>query len=206
MKNLYLYRKLYSVWLFAIIVTIACYSCGPKIYFFKVEPETVTSTDSLKINWDVSGEPTLLIHEKYASDDSTIKLMELTLVVQKGDKEIKQFVQVNIVQNVGTNEIIFPTILSGDTLIAAGENNIEKWGKLFEVISVASISNRELIVKHANKTTILDKEGTFSDNFLDTPIEGYWEIRSLVSESEKEDLESLPEDLSINVKYKYKRR
>jgi hypothetical protein len=158
------------------------------------------------VTWDVSGEPTLLIHEKTAPDDSTLKLLELILVVQKNAKEVKMFKQINVREKYGNVNIGFIPTLSVDTLIAAGINDTVKWGMLFEVIGVASGSSRPLTVTHAGKIADLDQEGNFSDAFNDTPLRGYWEIRSMLTNEERYNLENVPDMLSIVVKYQYKRR
>jgi hypothetical protein len=189
-----------------IFISIYVYSCGPQINSFTVEPLTISSKDSVKIKWDVSGEATLLFHEKINPDDSITIFREFTLVVQKGGKEVKRFIQVTVIPDESTTEIIFTTSLRGDTLVAEGEKNIARWGNLFQVLNVSSSSGRNLTVKHSGKTAELDKDGSQSNVLEGTPVEGHWEFRSLLTGSEKADLSSAPEFLSIKAIIQYKRR
>ena len=199
-------RKKYYLILIILFFLSCSFSCGPSITSFKVEPQTISSDDSIKINWEVNGEPTLLVHQKQIPGDSLSKYLELTLVVQKGSKEVKQFVQVTVLPNEGTNEIIFSTTLIGDTLIAAGEKNLERWGNLFQILNVSNGSDRQLLVKHGGKSVELNDSINTSNALQGTPIEGFWELRTLLNEEEKNDNSLAPEVLKLRVKYQYKRR
>ena len=199
-------RKKYYLILIILFFLSCSFSCGPSITSFKVEPQTISSDDSIKVNWEVNGEPTLLVHQKQIPGDSLSKYLELTLVVQKGSKEVKQFVQVTVLPNEGTNEIIFSTTLKGDTLIAAGEKNSERWGNLFQILNVSNASDRLLIVKHGGKSVELNDTNNTSNALQGTPIEGFWELRTLLNEEEKNDNSLAPEVLKLRVKYQYKRR
>ena len=114
--------------------------------------------------------------------------------------------QVVMLPKQSSNEIVFRTSLRGDTLIAEGDKNIQRWGNNFSIISVASGYGRLLSVKHAGKTAELDKTGTPSSDLKDTPIEGHWIIRSLLSNAEKNDHTTAPETLRILSTIQYKRR
>jgi hypothetical protein len=148
-----------------------------------------------------------LVHEKLPTEDpanlSPAKLLEFTLVVQKQKKEVRQKVQVVILPKESTNEIIFPTYLRGDTLIASGDKNQERWGDKFSILTVNSGSGRQLVVKHANKIANLDKNGSPSNDLKGTPIAGVWEIRSMLTEADKKDMSSAPATLRIIATIQY---
>lgn len=187
--------------------SILFYSCLPKpvINSFTVTPLTITVEDTVKVNWDVKGKPTLLVHQKVAAD-SGVKYLELTLVVEKGAKEVNRPVQVTVVPTNSTTQIIFSTDLKGDTLIAADDKNPDKWGNRLEILSVSSASARQLIVWHANKTAVLDKAGTLSTAFEGTPVEGRWVFKSQLTADEKKGTVTPPATLEINATIRYKRR
>jgi len=53
-----------------IFVSVIGHSCGPVINFYSVGPLTITSDDSVTINYQIKGRPTLLVHEKIVAEDS----------------------------------------------------------------------------------------------------------------------------------------
>src|SRR4051794_37100885 len=109
------------------IIILLFYSCAgkPVINSFTVTPVTITANDTVRINWEVKGKPTLLIHQPELPD-SAEKYLNLSLVVEKGGKEINRPAQVTILPANSTTRITFETELQGDTLIAAGEKNSDK--------------------------------------------------------------------------------
>src|ERR1700690_519935 len=155
------FRNIFFPILF-LFISVLFYSCKPSIRSFTVKPLTITSLDSVEATWDVSGAPTLLIHENTMVPDSArgiviAKYLELTLVVRKGGKEAKRMIQVTMLPSESSNEIVFSNVLSanGDTLIAKGEKNKLRWGDEFQIVSVASNSKRLLYVRHSGKNAVL---------------------------------------------------
>jgi len=165
----------------------------------------MTADDTLKVNWDVKGNPTLLVHETELPD-SAGKVLEMKLVVEKGGKEVNRVVQVEVVPKNSTTSITFGTELRGDTLIAEDDKNPGVWGDRFEILSVSNASNRPLTVTHAGRTASLDETGTPSNAFAGTPVEGRWSFKSLLTAAEKANHALLPERLQINTTITYKRR
>ena len=165
----------------------------------------MTSGDTLKVNWNVKGTPTLLLYETELPDSGG-KIIEMKLVVEKGGKEVNQIVQVEMLPKNSTTTITFSTELRGDTLVAEDDKNPGVWGDRFEILSVSNASNRPMTVTHANRTALLDKSGTPSNAFAGTPVEGRWTFKSLLTAAEKADHSSLPETLKINTVITYKRR
>lgn len=176
-------------------------SCGPSIRSFTVDQQTVTSTDSIKVNWDVSGKPTLLIHENAPGGPG--KYVELTLVAQKNGKEARQFIQVIVLPPESVDTIVFPvTVLHGDTLIAAGEKNVSRWGDHFQLGSVASASGRPMWVTHGGKTALLDGADTVT--FRGISNSGPWEFRTLLTDAEKRDHGLTPAALRLRTTILYR--
>jgi len=165
----------------------------------------MTAEDTLKVNWDIKGTPTLLVHETELPDSGG-KILEMKLVVEKGGKQVNRVVQVEVLPKNSTTSITFSTALVGDTLVAEDDKNPGVWGDRFEILTVSNASNRPLIVTHANRTASLDKAGTPSNAFAGAPVEGRWVFKSMITATEKADHSLLPERLQINTVLTYKRR
>lgn len=194
--------KLYGINHIIILVLAFVFFCScssPFIHSFTVVPHTITGKDTVQINWNVSGEPTLLYHEKTAQDST--RLIEFTLVVHKKDRDSTRVVQVVRLPAGSSTQIIFSTQLSGDTLVAKGIKNITKWSG-FNIVAISSVLSRALMVEHGGKTAILDKDGTLSDVFANMTVAGEWTIKTLLTDAEKLDKSKIPEELKINASIK----
>jgi hypothetical protein len=199
-------------WFYFFFYILFC-SCSwkPVINSFKVTTHDstqvgrITPDDTLKLDWDVKGKPTLLVHESELPESGN-RMLEMKLVVEKGGKEVNRIVQVEILPTNSTTSITFSTKLRGDTLVAEDEKNPGVWGDRFEILSVSNASNRPMTVSHGNRTTVLDEAGTPSNVFAGTPVEGKWTFMSVLTPAEKADHSLLPERLQINTTITYKRR
>ena len=192
---------------FLLLLPLVFISCGPAIHSFQVDQQTITAADSIKVNWDVSGKPTLVIHENEMEGDIHPKFLELTLVVQKDGKEKRQFMQVIVLPRESVDTIVFPiTVQHGDTLIAAGEKNKARWGDHFELTAVASASGRPLLVQHGGKMAVLDGQNPDTVTFRGMANSGSWEIRSLLTDAEKRDPATTPPTLRLRTNLLYKKQ
>ncbi len=213
---------------FLLLFPLFFISCGPAIHSFQVDQQTITAADSIKANWDVSGKPTLLIHENNVSNEENAaggiqvagggngqgqagtihsKFMELTLVAQKNGKEKRQFIQVIVLPRESMDTIVFPiTALHGDTLIAAGEKNKARWGDHFALTSVTSASGRPLLVSHGGKIAVLDGQKPDTITFRGMANSGPWEIRSLQTDAEKRDPATTPAALRLLTNLLYQKQ
>ncbi|HSC37835.1 MAG TPA: hypothetical protein VLD19_08195 [Chitinophagaceae bacterium] len=184
-------------------------ACGPSIRSFTVTPLTITRNDSVKVSYSVRGKPTLLVHMEGEDDNGhstpAVKSLELTLVAQKGTREQKRFVGVNVLPATAEDQIVFSTMLSGDTLVASGEKNAARWGDRFVVHSIAAEGGRRLTVWHAGQQTTLPANGNPVTTFDGTPYGGHWEIRSLLTEAEKKDHSLAPAVLKIKTVIRYQK-
>lgn len=184
-------------------------SCGPSIHSFRVDQPTITAMDSVKVNWKVSGKPTLLIHEndRTGGEDNYPKYLELTLVAQKNGKEARQFIQVIVLPTESVDTIVFVVAgLHGDTLLAAGEKNITRWGDHFRLGAVASASGRSLLVTHGGRTVLLEGQNPDTVGFRGMPNSGPWEIRSLLTDAEKRDPAIAPATLRLRTNLLYQKQ
>ncbi|MVM35464.1 hypothetical protein GO755_35915 [Spirosoma sp. HMF4905] len=173
-------------------------SCKPRIYSFTANPRTIGPNDSIQVNWKTRGMATLLIHDRpMPGPDTTSRLRELTLVVQKNGHEISKMIQVAVLPNGITDKIVFKTVLHGDTLIAAGVNNPLRWGDAFDIRTVQEGSGRSLTVLHAGHILHLEPSSEPNKALLGTPVKGNWEFRSLLTPAEKADHRLAPDRLSI---------
>lgn len=200
-----------KLYILSFLSIICITSCNPIIHSFTAEPLTTTSRDSIKVNWDVAGKPTLFFHElesgngaKSKTGEINSKYLEFVLSVQKGNKEVHRMIQVTLVPDTMSTEILFSTTLHGDTLIASGVKNILRWGKNFEVLTVTSDMKREMLVSHFNKTVVLNS-GTSSNGLEGTLVDGSWEFRTLLTQKEKADLSTAPDRMRITVLIHYKK-
>ena len=190
-----------------VFISVFCASCAPKIRSFIVAPVTISGNDTVRVNWKVSGHPTLLVHPKTVGnspDSITAKYLEFTLVVEKGGKEAKRMVQVIQLPEASIDSVVCRTDLHGDTLVAACTKNFVRWGDKFMLAYIRSGSHRPLTVSHDGKKTQLDKNGTPSNAFDGSPVNGKWEISSLLTNAEKADMSTAPEKLSVIISVQYK--
>jgi hypothetical protein len=192
-------------------ISITCNHCKPAIDSFTVKPLTITNNDSVSINYQTKGTPTLIFHENMIVEDSVkpgeipIKYLEFTLVARKSNKEVRRMIQVMELPNESSTEIAFLTTLHGDTLVAAGEKNSLRWSDKFTILTIAPGSDRNLTVRHEGKVIQLEKNGSPSNEMKGSPVKGYWEIRSILTKAEKADPVNVPELLWINAVIQYKK-
>ena len=203
-------KNFFLVFLLSLYIIISVFSCCPKaIKLFDVDKRTITMDDSLIFTWDACGKPKLLFHEKPATDsagimpiDSSVRILEFTLAAKR---EQSQTIQVVMLPKVISDFITFQSTRNGDTIIARGEKNKKRWGNLFEILTVKSDSGVSLNVKHEGIMAELDAKGTTSMAYKGTPVEGYWELRHILTASEKLNL--IPwESLQIHTTIQYKKR
>jgi hypothetical protein len=172
-------------------------------------PLTITADDSVKMNWSVRGQPTLLTHTDTAvndPDNPQYETREYTLVVQKKGKEVKKTALVNVLPVLSADDIVFTTVRKGDTLVAAGEKNSQRWGTRFVIQTVSSGSRRELTVSHNGRTAQLSQDGSASGLLAGLPNSGDWEITTLLTAAEKADTGSIPGKLRVHSIILYTKR
>jgi hypothetical protein len=161
------------------------------------------------VTWEVDGKPELFFHESdipgEPHDEVTGKYLDFILAVCKGSKEVRQKIQVVILPDSSSTEIVFPITLRGDTLIAAGVKNPVRWGSSFKVTDVSFKLARSVWILHAGKTAELNPANNSSAALNGTPIEGPWEILSLLTPQEKRDMSTAPESFRITASIHYKR-
>ncbi len=135
-------------------------------------------------------------------------IIELMLVASKHKKEVHQSIELIVLPDTSTDEVVFPTssLSSGrDSVIAGGEKDKLRWGEKYHILSVASGSQRIIVAKHNNKSIILDSTGTYVNALQGESLAGDWELISPLTEKEKNDMTTAPEELRLKVIIIYKR-
>ena len=180
--------------------------CGPKIFTFDAGRNSICEGDSIRVTWDVRGTPTLLISfaEDSTQDGSKPKTMWLTLVA--GDNADVRRKEIEIYPKRGLDSVAFTTTLQGDTLVASGTKNSDRWGDEFEILSVASGSGRPLTVRHAGRSVTLDGGGTSSTGLQGTAYNGDWDLRSGLTNAERQQPANTPDWLIVRATIQCKRR
>lgn len=185
-----------SLWLFLVLIF---YSCAPKITSFTASPAAITKGDSVMLNWKIKGTPTLMFDQRKISHpgNDSLEVLEFTLSVEKGKKEKHIKRQISVLPNESMDKVVLATTdVKGDTLIAGGIKDTALWSN-FEVISVSSVSHRNLLVMHDNIQAALDSLGTTSNAWEGTPYAGTWKIMTPLTEAEKKDATIIPGQLEI---------
>ena len=96
-----------------------------------------------------------------------------------------------------SGKMTFATKLNGDTLIASGESDTIHWGHNFKILTISADSGRYFTVNHANKSVQLNNDGLQSQGFEGSALEGFWEIRTLLTDEEKADRKKIPNFITI---------
>lgn len=188
-----------------ILICIVNLSCAPKINSFTVNKRMIGPADTLAFKWDVKGQPTLLYHERSMTspgtpDSAAVRYLQFTLLVERNGREPKKKTLDVLLQPANsTDSIVCATQLSGDTLVASCIKDTLRWGKDYQVVTARTGSGRSLKVTHDGKTSVLDAAGTASHLFEGTTVSGAWRISSLLSASEKADMSTAAEKLTVIV-------
>ena len=182
----------------------AMVGCKPLIYSFDVRPLTITAHDSIRVNWSVRGKPTLLIHTG-STDQPGFELREYSLVVEKNGKQAGRRAVVNVLPALSADMIEFDCERKGDTLIAIGEKNKQRWGDYFTLRDVRSFSGRPLWVSHGGRSAALPADSSISAIFSGLSNSGPWEIKTLLTPEEKKDPGSLPGSLQVQTMLIFKK-
>ena len=184
----YLRLLLYSIlFLFA--------SCKPAIHSFNVSPLIITGDQTVHIDMDVKGKPSLEFNEHLSVD--SVQLLEYTLIATRAGKETRKTIQVQKRKPQAPLDITFTTSsLEGDMVVAAGENNNNQWAN-FQVVSVKSPMSREIIVTHVGRTATLKADGSPSQDLSGTTAGGQWTLKTRLMADEKADSSKIPQELKI---------
>ncbi len=193
-------KSRYTTSRYFLLFLLFAFGCKPAIYEFKVTPRVIGPDDSIRVAWKVRGEPTISIHDEHLGNDTTYRIV--TLTASSHGKEVYRDSMVTVLNTGDLNQIVFSTVLKGDTLVAAGIKNAARWGDLFVVGSVSNPSARILSIFHAGKSADISKIP--NQTFSGTPVSGPWQISTLLTPAEKADHRLLPAKLSILITLKHK--
>src|SRR5882757_917381 len=115
-----------------ILALVCCvWACSPKVRSFTASPAImITKDDSVKFNWKVTGQPTLLFYLEDAGDDLNprAQLLSYKLVARKGEKQDFRIQTLTLLPDTSTYVIKLKTVRSGNTLFALDTLDIQRWG------------------------------------------------------------------------------
>lgn len=178
-----------------VLILLALCSCKPVIHSFKVSPPIIAGDQTVHIDMDVKGKPSLEFNEHLSVD--SVQLLEFTLIAKKAGKVARKTVQVQKLKPEPQIDITFSTSrIEGDTVVASGENNNNQWAD-FQVILVSSRMGREIIVSHMGRTVTLKSDGSPSRDLSGTTAGGQWSLKTRLTAKEKADSTQIPQELKI---------
>ena len=163
-------------------------------------PLVIFPDDSVKVNWSVSGRPTLLVYDRHGGKDTLYR--QFTLSVRKNGKEVGRHVQVQVLSKGDTDIVAFLTIPKNDSLVAAGIKNTARWGTGAAISKIINNNGRAIDIVHGGRTIHLEA-GEQANNSLDgTFVSGPWTLQTFMSPQEKSDRTKRPDRLSLLITIK----
>lgn len=160
---------------------------------------TLHAADTLKLKLAARGSLKILKKQDNITDD---RLRYFALVAKKGKTEMDSVKQVAVRPDDASDEIGYRPFVRGDSLVAEGINNPERWGSNFEARTVADGSSRVLDVYHCAIHTVLTPGDPPDRVFTGTPVQGYWQFRALMTDDEKHKLKPIPKMFKILITIK----
>lgn len=163
-------------------------------------PFTLHASDTIKIPLESTDS---LIIQKQSDQVRDDRLRYLTMVASLRGKEANSTKQVAVRPDTASDVIAFRTVIRGDSLIAEGINNPVRWGNNFNILTVASGSNRVLTVTHAGKSLEIPTAQPGS-GFEGTPVSGFWSFRTPMTVAEKDNHQLVPVFLKLSITLKHR--
>ncbi len=125
--------------------------------------------------------------------DSTPRFRYMKLVAHKYHKDSTRETQIAFFRAEAVGPVAFRALPSGDSLVAEGNYSAQRWGALYRILAVSNdmgsgdtaVLARDVVVSHAGISVILHPGDAPSFVFRDTPIDGWWSIRSQIMAEEK---------------------
>ena len=179
-------------------------ACHPKIYSFTALPQAVWSKDSVQLHWTARGKTSLLFDQLQQANPpgDSLHLLEFTLVAEKGNKPIAHQKRQVLLLTGQSHSILVLRMDSlsakEDSLIAIGINDTLRW-KGVAIQTVTADANRPLLVSHAGKTALLSGNSTVSAEWTNLPYSGPWEVKSPLSDAERNNHSLIPTRILLNV-------
>jgi hypothetical protein len=162
-------------------------------------PFTLNASDTIKIPLESTDSLIIQKQSDLVRDD---RLRYLTMVASLRGKEANSTKQVAIRPDTASDVIAFRTVIRSDSLIAEGINNPVRWGNNFNILTVASGSNRALTVTHAGKSREIPAAQP-GNGFEGTPVRGFWSLRTPMTAAEKSDAHLIPVFLKLSITIKH---
>ena len=181
--------------------------CGPRIYSFDVTPRSLCHGEETQMTYRVRGTPTLYLRLGSVHSRDTAQAgfltepdtLEFRLVVSKGGTDSVRRIAILQFGDSAHTSVAFVTRLAGDTIVAGGVKSPERWSDRFAIVSTTSGSGRPIEARHAEKVVQLDAAGDPSTALRGIPVEGPWELRSLLTATDSGAARASLDRLSVNV-------
>ena len=167
----------------AVVLASGC--GGPKIKSFTAEPLISCGHETVRLEWEVKGEPHLEVRFDPARETpSTGNLanvpadtLTFRLVAELRGKEAPREIAVLQIPEQFERDVVFPTDLDSDGEIFASGIIEDKWDN-FQIVSLLSASDRIIVVEHAGVRDTLSSDGIPSTLHSGLPLTGEWMLRT----------------------------
>jgi hypothetical protein len=167
----------------------------------KLDSFNLTAKDTLLLHLPAAGN--LTIRNAYAGEFGE-RIRSFRLVASKYNKDSVRDRQVVYYPDSASDEIGYRVEVMGDSLVAEGPNNPQRWGDLFEIMTVSSPAGRDLRVSHAGISAVLHPGDVPSAAFAGTPVQGFWSLRSAETEAEKRNPGLIPHGFILHITIKHR--
>jgi hypothetical protein len=184
----------------AFIVAGAFAACKPRIYSFRATPATSSGTDSVRLDWKIRGQSSVLFSQRTIAQPpgDSIHILEFKLIAYRGKIDSFRTIQVPVIGDLSGDRVVFSVdTLVGDTVVAMGLKDTVRW-RGYGISQVRGMVGRDLMVTHGGVTAFL-KDTVLSDAWSGKPYGGYWKIRTVLTEAEKKDHSTIPDRLTVTV-------
>lgn len=200
---------------FIAAVLVACSST--EIEFFEVQPRRVCEGDTVAVRWGatdevrLTSEPGLPVAGTIAATDTLrVPIAERTLF-RLAALDGKSYAEQEVLVYAGgqRDTVSGSTSAVGDSaLIASVEVPPDKWADVLRIGTVASLSGREITVRHAGQEAVLPADTTPLPALEGLKMTGQWEFRAPLVQGEVmgDPSRPPPENLWILVELKCQRQ
>lgn len=177
-------------------------ACSPKVHSFSADRYFTNHKDSVHLKWTIRGKPSLSFSENKTRNfkGDTITIYEYRLVALKGSKKSDpSIVQVTLLTPNFRDFVILNVIdKEGDTLVACGNKDTAIYHDI-RISSISSLDKRPLFVNYKGIQAIVSDSNKINHSLDGLNYAGYWELRSVMTPSEKLNPAIIPNTFSIAV-------
>jgi hypothetical protein len=183
-----------------LVFAVMLWSCKPRIYSFRATPATSSGKDSIRLDWDVRGKPSVLFSRRSIAQppNDSVQVLEFKLIVTKGKTDSFRTIQVPVFTDLARDRVVFPVdTLIRDTAVARGIKDTVRW-KGYGISQVRGMAGRQLVITHQGVVDLLT-DTIPSAAWSGKPYPGYWEIKAGLTDPEKKNHSIIPERLTLTI-------